>query len=58
MGLVALLQAFGLRLDQQRLPEGCAKSIVLRSIKRTQDVLFWAVRSRSCGSLPRASRVL
>lgn len=37
--LVALLQAFGVRLDQQRLPEGEAKSLLLRAIRRTQDVL-------------------
>ncbi|MGH8488983.1 MAG: hypothetical protein ACREXS_09010 [Gammaproteobacteria bacterium] len=37
--LVALLKAFGLRLDQQRLPEGRPKAILLRAIERTQNVL-------------------
>jgi hypothetical protein len=37
--LVALLQAFGFRLDQRRLPEGRAKSIFLRAIEQTQNVL-------------------
>ena len=36
--LVALLQAFGFRLDQRRLPEGRAKSIFLRAIEQTQNV--------------------
>lgn len=36
---VALLQALGVRLDQQRLPEGRGKSILLRAVERTQIVL-------------------
>lgn len=46
--LVALLQALGVRLGQQRLPEGRAKSILLRAVERTQIVLSLRVHSRSC----------
>ncbi len=54
--LVALLQAFGLRLDQQRLPESRPKSILLRSIERTQDVLtLRGVLKTVTGSLSRVA---
>ena len=52
--LVALLQAFGFRLDQRRLPESRAKSIFLRASEQTQNVLACAVPSRSCGCHPLA----
>ena len=37
--LVALLQAFDLRLAQQRMPEGHAKALILCTLERTEEVL-------------------
>jgi hypothetical protein len=45
--LVTLLHAFGIRLEQHRLPEGKSKAGLLRAIERAQRVLSLVVR---CGS--------